>query len=77
MFKAQNARMESLSSKVFNGLLGRLRQSLYAGGEASCIGWVAQKRVAEMAKMDPNLVGAAGLQAAFNEGGIARLGKAL
>jgi hypothetical protein len=76
VIKAQVAGMERLSAKNFNGLLSGQRQPLHAGGKAFPIGRISQQGVADVAQMDPNLVGAAGLEPAFDEGGLAWLRKA-
>jgi len=59
--------MQRLPSKPCQGLLGRLRQPAGLGLEARPVGLVAQQRVAEMRQMHPDLVGAAGLQPAFDQ----------
>src|SRR6476620_11267 len=59
--------MQSLPSKGLQRLLGPGRQPARLGFEAGAVGGVAQKRMAGMRQMDPDLVGAPGLEAALDQ----------
>ena len=55
--------------KAATRLPRRFRQQRRLGGEAGAIGAVADHRMADRRHVDADLVGAAGLQAAFDQGG--------
>jgi hypothetical protein len=70
------AGMEGLATEIFEGGARTFRKPPGAGKEAFAIERVPQKRVAQMAQMDPNLVGSASFEAAFDQGRQARKIKA-
>jgi hypothetical protein len=76
MLEAQNAGMERLPAQILQGQSGGRRQTSGARQEAFAIKLVAQKRVADVAQVNPDLVGAARFQAALEKRGLAWLIKA-
>src|SRR5215831_11031390 len=61
--------MESLPSKTLHLLAGLRAQTAGFGLEAGPVGGVTQDRVADMGKVDPDLMGAAGFQRALQQAG--------
>src|ERR1051326_921981 len=59
--------MQRLSSKTLQNGPGRGGQTGRSGPESRAIDGVTHERVADMGHMNPDLVGAAGLQPAFDE----------
>src|ERR1019366_10441365 len=61
--------MQGLSAKGLQGGLGLRAEPAGLGLEAGAVAGVAQDGVADMGKVDPDLVGAAGLQGAGEQAG--------
>ena len=61
--------MQGLSAKVFQRFARRYPEVGSLGLEAGAVDVVAEQRMADGGKMDPDLVGAAGFQPAFDQGG--------
>jgi hypothetical protein len=70
------AGMEGLSAQIFEGGFRALRKPFSACEEPLAIEGISEERVAEMAKMNPDLVGSACFEPAFNQRRLARKIKA-
>ncbi len=67
MLNAQYMGMQGLPVKMPQGFLGVLCQQIGLGLEARAVDRITQEGVADGGKMHPDLVGAAGLEPAFDE----------
>lgn len=67
MKEAQLDRVQSLPPKILQGSAGGIREAGRLGLEGAAIDGVAQERVPAMAQMHPDLMRAAGLQAAAQQ----------